>query len=39
MAVIYCYLKRENYKVLKFYMNNFSSFEKKRLPVLSATFQ
>ena len=25
--VIYCYLERENYKVLKFYMNNFSYFE------------
>ena len=26
MAVIYCYLERENYKILKFLMNNFSYF-------------
>ena len=25
--VIYCYLERQNYKGLKFYMNNFSYFE------------
>ena len=24
IVVIYCYLKRENYKVLKFYKSNFS---------------
>ena len=28
MTVIHCYLERENYKVLKFRMNNFSCFEK-----------
>ena len=27
MAVIYCYLKSENYKVLKFHMNYSSYFE------------
>ena len=27
MTVIYCYFERENYKVLKFHMNNFSLFE------------
>lgn len=27
MAVVYCYLEKENYKVLKFHMNNFSYFE------------
>ena len=27
MTVIYCYLKKENCKVLKFHMNNFSYFE------------
>ena len=27
MAVIYCYLERENYKVLNFHMNNFPYFE------------
>ena len=26
MTVIYCYLKRENCKVLKIFMNNFSYF-------------
>ena len=27
MTVIYCYLERENYKVLKFLLNNFTYFE------------
>ena len=27
MTVIFCYLERENYKVLKFQINNFSYFE------------
>ena len=27
MVVIYCYLGRENCKVLRFFMNNFSYFE------------
>ena len=27
MAVIYCYLESENYKVLEFYMKNLSYFE------------
>ena len=27
MTVIYCYLERKNYKVLKLHMNNFSYFE------------
>ena len=39
MTVIYCCLERENYKVLIFHMNNFSSFEKKHLPFLSAAPQ
>ena len=27
MTVIYCYLERKNYKVLKFHINNFTYFE------------
>ena len=27
MTVIYCYLERENYKVLKFLLNDFTYFE------------
>ena len=31
IAVICCYLKRENYKLLKFYVNNTSYFKKRLL--------
>ena len=27
MVVIFCYFQKENYKVLKFYVNNFPFFE------------
>ena len=27
MVIIYCYFERENYKVLKFHVNNVSDFE------------
>ena len=36
MVVICCYLEREKDKILKFYVNNSSYFENKRLPLLSA---
>ena len=39
MTVIYCCLEKENFEALKFHMNNFSDFEKKHLPFLSATPQ
>ena len=34
MVVIYCYLEKAIYKVLKFHVRNSSSIEKKCLPLL-----
>ena len=31
MVVIFCYFRKENYEVLKFYVNNSSFFGNKRL--------
>ena len=39
MVVIYYYLERENYKVLKFHVNNYSYFEMNTSLFLSAAFQ
>ena len=39
IVVIFCYLESENYKVLKFHVNNSSYFEKSAPPLSSAAFQ
>ena len=39
MVVVYYYLERENYKVLKFHVNNYSYFEMNASLFLSAAFQ
>ena len=39
MIGIYCYLKREKYKVLKFGVKNSANFENKHLLLPSSTLQ
>ena len=39
MVVTHYYLERENYKVLKFHVNNYSYFEMNTSLFLSAAFQ